>query len=161
MHRLGFAEVPVADAILATQGNGVRRLLVFTDPGCRFCRELDKELRTLRNVTVLHYLVPFLGRALPEAIWCAPDRAAAYRQVMADGRAPQSPACVTPLERNLALASRLGVHATPTLVFADGRIATGVLSSADIEAGLARAASDLIEADGLARRSHHETSRKR
>jgi thiol:disulfide interchange protein DsbC len=154
------ADVPIADAIVSTQGDGARRLLVFTDPGCRFCRELDKELQGLRNVTVLHYLVPFLGKALPEAIWCAPDRIAAYRKVMANGSAPQPPvsACVTPLERNAALAGRLGIRATPTLVFADGRITAGVLSSTDIEAGLARAA-DSAKADDVAR-SNHGTSRK-
>jgi thiol:disulfide interchange protein DsbC len=160
--RQAVADVPVADAIVATQGNGARRLLVFTDPACRFCRQLDKEMRGLRDVTVLHYLVPFLGRALPEAIWCAPDRDVAYRQVMADGSAPQSPvaACATPLERNRALASRFGIRATPTLVFADGRIAAGVLSADDIEAGLARAAGGPTKTDGLAW-SNHANSRER
>lgn len=162
VHRQAVADVPVADAIVATQGNGARRLLVFTDPACRFCRELDKELRELRDVTVLHYLVPFQGRALPEAIWCAPDRDAAYRQVMTDGTAPQSSvsACAMPLERNMALAGRLGIRVTPTLVFADGRITAGVLPSAEIEAGLTRAADGPARADGIAR-SKHGTSRKR
>lgn len=163
MHSQAVADVSVADAIVTTRGNGARRLLVFTDPACGFCRQLDKELQGLRDVTVLHYLVPFLGSALPEAIWCAPDRDAAYRQVMDNGIVPKSraSACATPLERNVALASRFDLRATPALVFADGRIAAGVLSSDEIEVGLARAAGGPAEADSLARRNRHETSRKR
>lgn len=149
-------DIPVADAITLVRGTGARRLLVFTDPACAYCRQLDATLRRLRDVTVLHYLLPYQGRQLPEAIWCAPDRDAAYARAMADSVMPAAPTspCETPLERNLALAARLAVQATPTLVFADGRRVAGVLGSDDIEAGLARAAGGTDKADSLARSAH-------
>ncbi|KQV80995.1 hypothetical protein ASD15_14005 [Massilia sp. Root351] len=148
--------IALEDAITLVRGTGARRLLVFTDPACAYCRQLDATLRRLRDVTVLHYLLPFQGRQLPEAIWCAQDRDAAYARAMADGAMPADPAspCATPLERNLALAARLGVQATPTLVFADGRRVAGALDSDDIEAGLARAAGGTDKADSLARSAH-------
>lgn len=148
--------IPVDDAISLVQGTGARRLLVFTDPACPYCRQLDAALRRLRDVTVLHYLLPYQGRQLPEAIWCAQDRDAAYARAMADGALPAGPPqqCASPLERNLALAARLGVQATPTLVFADGRKIAGALGSDDIEAGLARAAGRTDQADSLARSGH-------
>ncbi|WP_377705318.1 DsbC family protein [Pseudoduganella sp. UC29_71] len=148
--------IPVEDAIALVRGTGARRLLVFTDPACAYCRQLDAALRRLRDVTVLHYLLPYQGRQLPEAIWCAQDRDAAYARAMADGAMPAGPAqpCASPLERNLALAARLGVQATPTLVFADGRRIAGALGSDDIEAGLARAAGGIDQADSLARSGH-------
>lgn len=148
--------LPAGDAITLVRGTGARRLLVFTDPACAYCRRLDAALRRLRDVTVLHYLLPYQGRQLPEAIWCAPDRDAAYARAMADGAMPAEPAhaCASPLERNLALAARLGVQATPTLVFADGRRVAGALDSDDIEAGLARAAGGTDKADSLARSAH-------
>lgn len=134
--------LPLADAVPLVLGTGARQLVVFTDPGCGYCRQLDKSLRALRDVTIHHFIVPFQGTALPEAIWCAPDRAAAYARAMAQEPVPDAVAtgCAKPLERNLALAARLGIRATPALLFADGRKIAGVISGEDIEARLAAAA---------------------
>jgi thiol:disulfide interchange protein DsbC len=155
-----LSAAPSSDAIVLVRGSGERKLLVFTDPACPYCRQLDAQLRALRDVTILHYLLPYQGRSLPEAIWCAPDRNAAYARAMAEGGVPETTKqpCADPLERNLALAARLGVRATPTLIFSDGRKVAGVLSNDDLEAGLARAAAGQGKADGLARRSERETT---
>lgn len=154
--------LPAGDAIAVVRGNGSRKLAVFTDPACGYCRQLDATLRQLNDVTVLHFLVPFQGTQLPEAIWCDQDRGAAYAQVMAGSASPikAAKACGNPLERNLALAARLGVQATPTLFFADGRRASGALSSDDIEARLARASASKTPGKSIAR-SGHETSKHR
>ncbi|WP_256081026.1 DsbC family protein [Massilia sp. YIM B04103] len=130
--------LPTGDAITVVRGNGRRKLVVFTDPSCGFCRRLDAQLRTLKDVTIHHFLVPFLGEALPLAIWCAPDRKAAYAQAMAGTLTltPVARTCVHPLARNLALAARVHVQATPTLLFEDGQMAAGALSASEIEARL-------------------------
>ena len=75
--------------------------------------------------------MPFQGRARPVSIWCAADREKAWHQFMLQGdtsllRSTGDPAaahaaeCDNPLDRNLALAQRLAVQGTPTLVWADG-----------------------------------------
>lgn len=154
--------LPRGDAIAVVRGDGSRKLVVFTDPACGFCRQLDATLRQLSDVTVLHFLVPFQGTQLPEAIWCGQDRAAAYAQVMAGGIPPANDAraCRNPLERNLALAARLGVQATPTLFFADGHRATGALSRDDIEARLAQAAVSKTPDKNIARSGHESTKHR-
>lgn len=121
-----FDQLPLSDAIKTVRGNGgnrQRRIAVFSDPGCSFCRRLEPELAGLDDVTIYTFLVPFQGRARPVSIWCAADREKAWQRFMLQGDASQldpAASCENPLDRNLALAQRLGVQGTPTLVWADG-----------------------------------------
>lgn len=145
-----IVQLPLTDAIKTMRGNGERAMVVFSDPACPYCKRLEPELAKLDNVTIHTFLVPFQGNALPAAIWCATDRQAAWHRYMTQGdqsllalsSSPQSTsACAHPLERNLALAQRLKVRGTPTILFADGNRIDGYVDAAEIEARLASAAS--------------------
>jgi thiol:disulfide interchange protein DsbC len=132
-------ELPLADAITTLRGNGARHLVVFSDPGCPYCRHLEHALAGIDNVTVHTFLVPFLGEAAPVAIWCTPERAQAWRRWMLDeDRSALAPEvdCAHPIGRNQELARRLQVRGTPTLIWADGQRAEGLLSREAIEARL-------------------------
>lgn len=134
-----FAELPLRDAITTVRGDGHRTVAVFSDPACRFCRQLEPELADLDDITIHTFLVPFQGDALPRAIWCSADRAQAFRQWMLEARTPNDvPACDDPLERNLALARQLGVDGTPTLIWRDGSRTSGYLDRAALEVQLVR-----------------------
>lgn len=139
-----FDDLPLADAIRTVRGSGERKLAVFSDPNCPYCRKLEAELAGLDDVTIYTFLVPFQGEARPIAIWCAPDRAEAWRHVMLDNDgtllAP-SATCDHPIGRNLTLAHRLGVQATPTLIWADGSRTEGAVGRSVLEARLAPIAS--------------------
>jgi len=130
--------MPIADAITVVRGDGRRELSVFTDPACGYCRELERHLRELPDVTIHYYLLPFQGESLPLAIWCAKDRLAAYAAAMAGSAtaADVNGQCPHPLERNRLLASRLRVGATPTLLFADGTMVPGLLTAEELESRL-------------------------
>jgi thiol:disulfide interchange protein DsbC len=137
---IAFGSLPVADAITTVRGNGRRQLAVFSDPGCGFCRRLESELDGLDDVTIHTFLLPFQGMARPVAIWCAADRAQAWRQAMHDGATlPTATSCDHPIERNLALARQLGVNATPTLFWADGMRTEGFITRSAMEERLAHA----------------------
>ena len=132
------AQLPLADAIATTHGDGSRTLYLFTDPQCSYCRQLEPELAKIGNVRIYNFMVPFQGREVPIDIWCAPDRVAAWRQALQGASPPLSevPQCAHPIDRNLALAARLGVQGTPTLIFSNGERETGVLAAHEIEARL-------------------------
>jgi thiol:disulfide interchange protein DsbC len=139
-----FDALPFPDAITATQGNGTRTLVVFTDPLCPYCRRLEGELGQLHDVTIHRFMLPFHSLFTPLAIWCAPDRQRAWDSFMAGpGRdLVDAPAqCTNPLDRNLALAERLGVRATPTLLFSDGQRIEGATDVTDIETHLGHGGS--------------------
>ena len=148
--------MPVADAITVVRGDGRRELSVFTDPACGYCRELERHLRELPNVTIRYYLLPFQGESLPLAIWCAKDRTAAYAAAMAGTETPSDAngTCAHPLERNRLLASRLRVGATPTLLFADGTMVPGLLTAEELESRLGANRSTTPQME----ETHHATS---
>lgn len=136
-------QLPLADAIKTVRGNGQRKLAVFSDPNCIYCKQLEPELAGIDNVTVYTFLVPFQGEARPIAIWCAADRERAWRQWMlqADASPLQpNPSCEHPVMRNLDLARRLGVQGTPTLFWADGTRTDGYVGRSVLEAKLTEAA---------------------
>ena len=134
--------LPFADAIKTVRGTGGRHLIVFSDPACAFCRRLEPELEKLQDVTVHTFLVPFQGRALPKAVWCAADRTKAWRDLMLHGDASAQGVqadCATPLDRNLQLARQLRISGTPTLIYADGLRTDGYVDAPELERRLAAA----------------------
>ena len=136
--RSEFPAQYLAQAIRTVKGNGSRSLAVFSDPDCPYCRQLEAELARLDNVTIHTFLYP-LEALHPEArtravsVWCAPDRARAWSDLMLTGRKPRLVACDNPIDDNLVLGSRLGVVGTPTLIATDGRILPGSASAEKIE----------------------------
>ena len=139
---VNFDQLPFADAIKTVRGSGQRRIAVFSDPSCSFCRRLEPELASLDDVTVYTFLVPFLGQARPVAIWCAAEREQAWQRFMLHADASllnPTASCDHPLERNLALAQRLGVQGTPTLLWADGSRTDGYVDRSVLEARLTQA----------------------
>lgn len=140
--RVAFAELPLSDAIKTIRGAGERLLAVFSDPDCPYCRRLEDELAKLDNVTVYTFAYPLeslhpQARDKAVAVWCAPDRARAWAELMQAGKVPPKRPCAHPIERNIALAQRLGIQGTPTLLSADGRLLPGAATSERIEQWLA------------------------
>ncbi len=136
--RINFAQLPLDDAIKTVHGKGERVLVVFSDPDCPYCKRLEPELDKLDNVTLYTFPYPIEelhpgspGKAV--AVWCAPDRARAWADLMKTGKAPANMNCDNPIQRNVQLAQRLGVNGTPTLIAADGRMLPGAASSERIE----------------------------
>ena len=140
--RIDFASLPLADAITTVRGDGSRVLAVFSDPDCPYCRKLEQELAKLDNVTVHTFLYP-LAELHPEArkraiaVWCAPDRATTWRALMVNGKVPPAAECAHPIDRNIALARKLGVEGTPALFDVRGRHLAGAAPVQRIEAFLA------------------------
>jgi thiol:disulfide interchange protein DsbC len=128
------------------RGNGLRKVAVFSDPSCSYCKRLEPELAGLDNITVYTFLVPFQGLDKPIAVWCAADREQAWQRLMLQGDASllnASAVCDHPVDRNLALAHRLGVQGTPTLIWANGARSEGYVERAVLEARLNQATQDV------------------
>jgi len=134
-----FASLPLKDAIVIKQGTGARKLVVFSDPNCGFCKRYERELLNLKDVTLYTFLYPILGKDSQEKsrnIWCAADPAKAWRDWMVDGRMPPSatPKCdASALERNTALGQKHRVESTPTSVLEDGARRSGAFPLNEIE----------------------------
>ena len=140
-----FSKLPLKDAIAVRQGNGQRRIAVFADPNCGYCKRLERDLMALKDVTIYNFVFPILGAdstAKSRGIWCAKDPAKAWRDWMVSNVQPPAadPKCdVAALERNLALGRQYRVQGTPAIIFTDGTRAPGAVPAAEIEKRMAAA----------------------
>jgi thiol:disulfide interchange protein DsbC len=134
-----FAALPLKDAIVWKQGTGERKLVVFADPNCGYCKKFETEMQQVKDVTVYTFLIPILGGDSPDKarnVWCAKDNATVWRDWMIKGVVlPRSMgACdSSALQRNLAMAKKFRVNGTPALVFEDGKRVPGALPPAEVE----------------------------
>ena len=138
---IDFKSLPLKDAIVWKQGNGSRKLVVFADPNCGYCKKFEREIAAIKDVTVYTFLYPILGPDSTEkskVIWCAKDSTKAWRDWMVSGvpatSAEKDEKCdLAPLERNVALGRKHKINGTPALVFEDGRKVPGAVPPDQIE----------------------------
>ncbi len=125
------------NAIKRVRGNGRRVLYTFEDPNCGYCRQQQKELLKLNDVTIYTFLWPILSPDSVEksrAVWCSKDRAKAWDDLMTRGVAPQGETkCDAPLDKNMDLARRFGANGTPAVFLSDGSMIGGFVSAEKIE----------------------------
>jgi len=140
LRTVDFQRLPLDKAIVKVKGDGSRKLAVFTDPDCPYCKQLEKDLSGVNNVTLYIFLYP-IPQLHPDAarkakaIWCAPDRVKAWDELMTGGKAPPEPAagCETPIADITKMGEELGIDGTPGLIFGNGRMVRGAIPAADIE----------------------------
>ncbi|AJZ56246.1 DSBA-like thioredoxin domain protein (plasmid) [Paraburkholderia fungorum] len=139
--RIDFASLPLANAIRTVKGDGSRRMAVFADPYCPYCKRLEQTLQKLDNVTIYTFLFPILtpdSKPMSDAIWCSPDRANAWSSWMLNGTKPSRGAScnAAAVSSNLALARSLGISGTPTIIFSNGTERTGALPTDELNSAL-------------------------
>jgi thiol:disulfide interchange protein DsbC len=149
MNRVVWDSLPLELAIKKVKGDGSRKLAIFSDADCPFCKRLESEMKGLDNVTIYTFLFP-IDQLHPDSarksamIWCSPDRIKAWDEWFDAGKLPDNKGdCATPIAQTALLGQKYHVNATPTLVFADGSITPGALPLDQIEAEMAQAAAEL------------------
>jgi thiol:disulfide interchange protein DsbC len=137
--------LPLDLAFKRVKGNGSRKLAIFSDADCPYCKKLESDLKGIDNVTIYTFLFP-IDTLHPDSarkssiIWCSDDRAKAWDEYFASGKLPDNKGeCSTPIEQTALLGQKLHVNATPTLVFADGTLIPGALATERLEKELAQA----------------------
>jgi thiol:disulfide interchange protein DsbC len=134
-----FGTLPFKDAVVWKSGNGKRRIAVFADPNCGYCKRFEASLQELKDVTVYTFLLPILGGDSPEksrAIWCAKDRIGAWQGWMLRSEAPPKAAAncdSTAIDRNLALSRKIHVSGTPAILLEDGNRIPGAVGAVELE----------------------------
>ncbi len=138
--KVEFSSLPLEQAIKVVKGNGSRKLVVFSDVDCPYCKQLErKELSNITDVTIYTFLYP-IEQLHPDAanksksIWCASNRVKAWNDWILNNQLPSSTGkCEVPLEKVGELARKMGIVSTPTLIFADGKRVLGAQPYKEIE----------------------------
>ena len=138
-----FGDLPFKDAFTIVRGNGSRKVAVFEDPNCGYCKRFERDLQKVDNVTIYMFLYPILGADSVEktkAIWCAKDKVLAWQDWMLRDQvaAPAAAMCdVAALGRNVEFGKTYKIQGTPTLIFQDGSRVPGAIDAAQVEKYLA------------------------
>src|SRR5215831_11085265 len=142
LNTIEFDKLPLSLALKFVKGDGKRRVAVFEDPHCPFCRQLEGELQKITNATIYVFLYPIesLHHGATETsknIWCAKDREEAWKKAMLNNEKPPAANCKADALQSLTkMGDKLGVNATPTLFFPNGRRHPGSMASAALEKAL-------------------------
>lgn len=132
-----FDQLPLKNAFTQVHGTGKRKLVVFADPNCGFCKRFEKDLQNLTDVTIYHLLYPILGedsRVKSRNIWCAKDRAKAWDDWMLRGVTPPAAQCdMAAIDANVEFGKKHRISGTPTLILTDGSRIAGAVPAAQVD----------------------------
>jgi thiol:disulfide interchange protein DsbC len=138
-----FDALPLKDAFTIVRGNGKRKVAVFEDPNCGYCKRFERDMQKIDNVTFYMFLYPILGAdsvTKSQNIWCSKDKTKAFLDWMIKDASPATAACdASALQRNVEFGKKYRITGTPTLIFADGNRVPGAIPSAQVEKFLAEA----------------------
>ena len=130
-------QLPLKNTFSQVRGKGKRKLVVFADPNCGFCKRFERDLQKLDNVTIQHVLYPILGedsKTKSKNIWCARDKAKVWNDWMIQGVTPPAAQCDSAaIEANVEFGRKHRITGTPTLFFADGSRVVGAVPLSQIE----------------------------
>jgi thiol:disulfide interchange protein DsbC len=139
LQAIKWDSLPLGNALKTVKGKGERKLVVFSDVDCPYCRKFEAELEKVDNITVYTFLYPIEGlhpKAVQASkqIWCAPNRNKAWDDYISRGSVPNNDGkCANPVDETIALGSKLKVSGTPTLFFANGQRVPGMVPAAQLE----------------------------
>ena len=134
--RIPFDQLPFELSFKQVRGDGSRKLAIFEDPNCGYCKQLRQSMVDIENVTIYTFPYPILS---PDStvkvrnIWCAKDQGATWDAWMLKGVVPPAVECEAPTEKMVALGQKLMVRGTPGLFFTDGTRVGGAIPKEEIE----------------------------
>ena len=138
LNAIKFESLPLDLAVKVQRGNGKRVLAMFSDPYCPACRQFERSLAQIDNITVYVFMYPVIRPENADhsrMVWCSQDKAKAWLELAAAPK-PKLPdaskGCGDPVDKVLKLGRSLAVNSTPTLILANGERLAGGLSTADL-----------------------------
>ena len=141
LNRVAFDTLPLDQAVKIVRGNGSRKVAMFADPNCGYCKRFERDLIGINDITVYVFLYPILApdsMQKAKAVWCAPDRGKAWLDYMVrDMSVPVDTSCATPIDKILEYGKSKRIQGTPTIFFEDGDRVPGAMAIADFEKKLA------------------------
>lgn len=139
---ISFDQLPLDLAIKTVKGSGKRKVAMFSDPDCPFCKRLEREMVNVTDVTIYTFLYPIEALhpgagTKARAVWCADDRVKAWNDLMLNGNLPRNDgSCDNPVAKINQLGQKSHINATPTLIFPDGQMVPGLIPVSELESHL-------------------------
>jgi thiol:disulfide interchange protein DsbC len=135
--KIDFSQLPLENAIVTKKGTGAKKLAVFTDVDCPFCKKANDWLEKQDNYTLYTYLFP-LDQIHPQAhaksvsILCSKDENAALQHAFGDKDINSFPKkgipedqCEKMLAKHTLAAHIANATAVPIFIKSDGKKISG------------------------------------
>ena len=137
LNAVAFEALPLKDAFTVVRGNGKRKMAVFEDPNCGYCKRFERDIQKVTDVTIYMFLYPILSADSTEKsknIWCAKNKAKVWHDLMLrDQPVPNASCDTSAIDRNIEFGKKYRITGTPTLIFADGSGVPGAISAQQVE----------------------------
>lgn len=144
--KIDTASIPLKNSIKMGNSEGKKKLFVFSDPDCPFCRKMHRELQRLEKIApdVAIYIIPYPLPMHPGAY----DKARVLMEKGSrelvdrafDGGAlpePTRPDSRAQIDANVSFAKANGISAAPTCVLTDGSVVEGMQEAETLKGMLA------------------------
>jgi len=131
--KIDVSKIPLDDAIIIGKASAPNKVIVFDDPDCPFCRKLHIEIKEVvsKRDDIAFYikLFPLVGLH-PQSYDKSKSIVCAKSFKLLDdafsGKDIPPPSCETKqIDKNIELASKLGITGTPTLILKNGEVISG------------------------------------
>lgn len=124
--------IPLDDALLLGSKDAATKAIVFTDPQCPYCDRMHEEMKEVvrRDPEIAFHIKLYPLSMHPEAyqisksIVCS-DSLQMLEDSFAGKDVPVMPCEAPAIDANIALAKKLGINSTPTLILPEGYIEPG------------------------------------
>jgi thiol:disulfide interchange protein DsbC len=146
LNRIDVSAIPLADAIVIGNADAKKKVVVFDDPDCPWCRKLHGEIKQVvaRDPDVAFFIRVYARNNNPNtwkkalSIVCGKkDGAKLLEDAFAGKKLPEAKCKTNAVEETARLARELGIQGTPAMVLPDGRLIGGYMP-ADKLLGLIR-----------------------
>ncbi|TJY62930.1 DsbC family protein [Sinimarinibacterium sp. CAU 1509] len=121
-----------------------RKVTVFTDVDCGYCRKLHREMDQYlaKGIEIRYAFYPRSGPDTDsfrkaEAVWCSADRKEAMTVAKQTGKADGPVDCENPVREEWELGAELGLRGTPMMILPNGEVVNGYVPAGPLADRLA------------------------
>lgn len=141
--RVDVSKIPLDRALVMGKKNPgqgkQKKVIIFTDPDCPYCAKLHEEVKKVleKRKDVVFYLKLFPLQSHKDAYWKSKtilcSNSIETLENAFNGKVLQKVECSSSeVDDNIKLADKIGITGTPTIVFSDGRIRSGMMPADQI-----------------------------
>lgn len=133
-----WGKLPWNGAVSFGPKNPKFKVAVFSDPDCPHCKALDRDLSAMGDVETNVFPISVQGRASEAkiiALFCHDAPKTQWSAMMGETWAGPNAFCEKgqrAYDKNTAVAGKLGISASPTMILPNGKKFTGRLSGANL-----------------------------
>ena len=129
------SKIPVDKAVIIGNPKGSKKIYVFTDPDCPYCKKAHLELKKLASITedvaihIMLFPLPMHPAAYDKSRTVFETKSLELLDKAFDGKdvpKPTKESSKAAIDEIITFANANGINGTPTMVMPDGRIEVGM-----------------------------------